>query len=261
MTDFIIYGRPSVNPVIAGFSPHLPKHHQRPMSILDQPLSDAEIDTLDAFLMSDSTSDEVLSIDELHGFLTAIVCCPVPVMPSEWLPGVWRTDGGQQFASTEQARDITALIMRMHNDIAGVLQRGEELGPLMLETTLASGETVFIAQGWCWGFMEGLRSKYEAWEPQLDAIDALLLPVAALADLGDDDSEFHALLDHPDKVEELTDAIPESVLGIYRQSRSEAGGSAQPFRRQMDKVGRNDPCPCGSGKKYKKCCGAAATLH
>jgi SEC-C motif-containing protein len=26
--------------------------------------------------------------------------------------------------------------------------------------------------------------------------------------------------------------------------------------RQVDKVGRNDPCPCGSGKKYKKCCGA-----
>jgi uncharacterized protein YecA (UPF0149 family) len=24
------------------------------------------------------------------------------------------------------------------------------------------------------------------------------------------------------------------------------------------KVGRNDPCPCGSGKKYKKCCGADA---
>ncbi len=26
--------------------------------------------------------------------------------------------------------------------------------------------------------------------------------------------------------------------------------------RRVDKVGRNDPCPCGSGKKYKKCCGA-----
>lgn len=26
--------------------------------------------------------------------------------------------------------------------------------------------------------------------------------------------------------------------------------------RQVEKVGRNDPCPCGSGKKYKKCCGA-----
>ena len=30
-----------------------------------------------------------------------------------------------------------------------------------------------------------------------------------------------------------------------------------PYRREDPKVGRNDPCPCGSGKKYKKCCGAA----
>ena len=29
------------------------------------------------------------------------------------------------------------------------------------------------------------------------------------------------------------------------------------YRRQEPKVGRNDPCPCGSGKKYKKCCGAS----
>ena len=30
------------------------------------------------------------------------------------------------------------------------------------------------------------------------------------------------------------------------------------FRREAPKVGRNDPCPCGSGKKFKKCCGKAA---
>jgi uncharacterized protein YchJ len=33
---------------------------------------------------------------------------------------------------------------------------------------------------------------------------------------------------------------------------------ALPIRRSEPKVGRNDPCPCGSGKKYKKCCGASA---
>jgi uncharacterized protein YecA (UPF0149 family) len=27
------------------------------------------------------------------------------------------------------------------------------------------------------------------------------------------------------------------------------------FKRESPKIGRNDPCPCGSGKKYKKCCG------
>ena len=38
----------------------------------------------------------------------------------------------------------------------------------------------------------------------------------------------------------------------------EAAAPPEPvtFRREIPKVGRNDPCPCGSGKKYKKCCGA-----
>ena len=34
------------------------------------------------------------------------------------------------------------------------------------------------------------------------------------------------------------------------------GYDQEPFRREAPKVGRNEPCPCGSGKKYKKCCGA-----
>lgn len=33
------------------------------------------------------------------------------------------------------------------------------------------------------------------------------------------------------------------------------GEGQQPQRRAQAKVGRNEPCPCGSGKKYKKCCG------
>ena len=32
--------------------------------------------------------------------------------------------------------------------------------------------------------------------------------------------------------------------------------TGEPYRREEPKIGRNDPCPCGSGKKYKKCCGA-----
>jgi preprotein translocase subunit SecA len=36
---------------------------------------------------------------------------------------------------------------------------------------------------------------------------------------------------------------------------AEAEAKAEPVRRDRPKVGRNDPCPCGSGKKYKKCHG------
>ncbi len=35
-----------------------------------------------------------------------------------------------------------------------------------------------------------------------------------------------------------------------------AGGPGKTIRRETPKTGRNDPCPCGSGKKFKKCCGA-----
>jgi len=41
-------------------------------------------------------------------------------------------------------------------------------------------------------------------------------------------------------------------------SRDEGGGKRETIRREGKKVGRNAPCPCGSGKKYKKCCGAKA---
>ena len=231
------------------------------MNLAKEPLSDTEIHVLDAFLMSDSKPEDVLSIDELHGYLTAIVCSPVPVMPSEWLTGVWQNEEGPKFDSAEQAQEIMALIMRMQNDIADALQVGGAFGPLMLENTLESGEIVVVAQGWCWGFMEGMRSQFDAWEPHLDMINELVVPIAVLARLGDDDPELQELLDDREKSAELTDAIAESAASICEYSRSIADGSQQPYRRQTAKVGRNDPCPCGSGKKYKKCCGAAANLH
>lgn len=192
------------------------------MNIPHESLSDAEIHVLDEFLMSDSTPEDVLAIDELHGYLTAIICCPVLVMPSAWLTSVWQSEEGPQFESDEQAREIMSLIMRMHNDIADALRVGEEFGPLMLESTLESGETVVVAQGWCWGCMEGMRSQCGAWEPHLDMINELVVPIAVLARLGDEDPELQGLLDDQEKIAQLTDAIARSAAAIYEYSRSVA---------------------------------------
>ena len=43
-----------------------------------------------------------------------------------------------------------------------------------------------------------------------------------------------------------------------QQDQSDQERVTAPIRRGQPKVGRNDPCPCGSGKKYKKCCGRTA---
>jgi len=55
----------------------------------------------------------------------------------------------------------------------------------------------------------------------------------------------------------------EELLGdnsVYPFLPDNEEGASQPWQRQSPKIGRNDPCPCGSGKKYKKCC-LSRTLH
>ena len=42
---------------------------------------------------------------------------------------------------------------------------------------------------------------------------------------------------------------------IEHRGNEEGSGKPETVRREEEKVGRNEPCPCGSGKKYKKCCG------
>ena len=56
--------------------------------------------------------------------------------------------------------------------------------------------------------------------------------------------------------EEEVEEIRQKQKQDYIMSRGEDTPVNQTIRRESDKVGRNDPCPCGSGKKYKKCCGA-----
>ena len=55
--------------------------------------------------------------------------------------------------------------------------------------------------------------------------------------------------------EEEVQRIEEKQRQNYIMSRGEDTAAAVTIRRETAKVGRNDPCPCGSGKKYKKCCG------
>ncbi len=55
---------------------------------------------------------------------------------------------------------------------------------------------------------------------------------------------------------DLAQAVRAMATG-YRERLAPSGGAKRPpIQRAAEKIGRNDPCPCGSGKKYKKCCGA-----
>jgi uncharacterized protein len=71
----------------------------------------------------------------------------------------------------------------------------------------------------------------------------------------------------PDKCEEVLQMMIAGLTKIYRyfephrRSRASASRPA-PLRREGRKIGRNEPCPCGSGRKFKRCCAPTApTIH
>jgi uncharacterized protein YecA (UPF0149 family) len=53
----------------------------------------------------------------------------------------------------------------------------------------------------------------------------------------------------------LDHEIPEAPVLRPEMTAPQVPTTVRPIRKPLGKVGRNDPCPCGSGKKYKKCCG------
>jgi uncharacterized protein len=99
----------------------------------------------------------------------------------------------------------------------------------------------------------------EAWTPLLRDRRAgiLLMPILALWGGEQGEPVLPIEPDEADILDEIPDLIPVSVVGIHQfwqDHLARETRSAPP--RRVAKPGRNDPCPCGSGRKHKRCCGA-----
>jgi len=238
---------------------------------LTTPLSDEELEELDRFLMSDAVSDEAMVLDSLDGYLTAIVIGPATILPSQWLPGIWGEgeDDAPEYESVEQAQRILELVMRHMNGIIWTLQYDADAFEPLLDSMVYEGDPREYVEGgmWAYGFMQGIELCRQDWQPLFDdpAVRDALRPIRLLG--ADELTEAEeALTRWPAQREELTQQLAGSVAAIYRfwlprREMQHERLVASTFRREGPKPGRNDPCPCGSGKKFKKCCGAASTLH
>lgn len=237
---------------------------------LFKPLTEAELEELDQFLLSSITSDETLSLDALDGYLTAIIVGPTTLSFNQWYPYIWGPSDEDipDFASQEQAQHILELIIRHYNGIIAVLGHDPDAFEPIFDTLLThDGAEHFNGEMWAYGFMDGVKLCLEDWQPLVQDKDGVqaLLPIFLM---GSDNisPEQEKLVETQAQCIELTHYIPDSVAWIYRfwqpyRLAMAERTSAKQARRDGVKVGRNDPCPCGSGKKFKKCCGIAAVLH
>lgn len=221
------------------------------LSSSDTDLTDREIDELEQFLFKDSGLDIPMTMSEIDGLLTAVVIGPVFPQPSQWIPLVWGGEGEPEFSSQAQAERIIGLLMRHMNSLSRQLEEAaDEFEPMLLVDMDEDEKPVTIADHWCIGFMAGVNLNIDAW---LET-EELLLPIAMFAS-----EPGNAELDNELETnrEYWIEQLGPIVAAVYRhflayRTRDSAG--MEPIVNSEPKVGRNDPCPCGSGRKYKKCC-------
>jgi uncharacterized protein len=231
----------------------------KPSPSLDRALSDDEQEQLASFLSGLSNPD-ALDFEGLDGFLCALVVGPETILPSEYLPVIWggELSDADAFQSEAQFSEVLTGVMRHSNAMIRAFEESGVYVPWMYEAS----DTWRLGQRWAQGFMRGVDLRRAAWGPLLHdgEVGGAIIPVALLAgELEPDWLQRPVTTEEQQKHAELMLAGCVRMYEYFRAARLQAAHAARDagvVRRSAPKVGRNAPCPCGSGRKFKHCCGA-----
>ncbi len=181
-------------------------------------LTEKEFDELDRFLMSDRCGDETMAMDALHGYLTAIAIGPEPVPVEEWLPRVWgpSADDEPDFRNEQQALRMRELLGCAFNEIVVTFDVAPKDFEPLFSVHQWKGKEVLDAEAWCWGFLEGLSLRANAWQALRDSPQAPLLRAIYLLGAEEIEEEEGALVDDPMKCHKLAIEVEASVPQIER---------------------------------------------
>ncbi len=240
-------------------------------------LTDAEFAELDDLLIATPEPLQPLDAVMLDGFLCGVLVQPLRLEPAAWLPHVFDFDAQPLPETTDAAwRERTeALILRRFTALNRAMAEEGWFDPLVLEfddahppQPPAEGEPDPLAglsevskplMPWVAGFQHAALCFPDLSEMPDDAVMAALARLYRhLPAETDEEREVVATLEREHPLKSLDDGIEElvvTVADLYDLTTAQRY-KVDPVRREAPKVGRNDPCPCGSGKKFKQCHGA-----
>jgi uncharacterized protein len=233
---------------------------------MNMPHSDEQLEELDRLLLALPTEHDGLDLYELDGFVAGLLVCPEAIMPSEWLPVVWGEGDEPSFENLDQAQATINAVMGHYNRVAEGLARNPPDYEAILGVDPNSDDLLW--EPWISGFECAMRLRPDVWEATLESDDeevrATIPMILAMHEIDVGTTKLDE-----EAVDELDELAPELIPGIVITLNSWARGEAAEHRGSArgaaafaprPKVGRNEPCPCGSGKKFKKCC-ASVVLH
>lgn len=219
-----------------------------------KPLASSELERLSAALASEALP-EAMPLDAVQGAFYAMASGPAAFPPLDrWLS--WLIGGNAGWQDDAQRIDVESLLQRFAAASAREIIEEEDPLPVILFDD-DSGKPDHAT--WCHGYLDGVDQCEPSWRSfsDDDAVDELLLPIEVLA-LGR--AAESTPIEGIDDVATFARGARQDLAAILldiRQYWFDLRTSRVPVRREAPRVGRNDRCPCGSGRKFKQCHGAA----
>ncbi|MBH0203069.1 MAG: UPF0149 family protein [Nitrospira sp.] len=235
------------------------------------PFTQAQATLLVRFLSSPQRPKDTLTYPQLAGFLFCLANGPELVPPSEWIPLVFN-DEEARYETKGEAEQVLQAMIALYNHCCreglegkASLPSGCEILPLPLSNLGADAPLSQWAQGFSIGYdyLEEVWNEYTPDEFDED-LGALLMTLTFFSTPNLAEA-YYQETNRKGTLEQLA----QSMIEIFPEAMGEyahLGRSIYQARLEVDdldhassghtKIGRNDSCPCGSRKKFKKCCGS-----
>ncbi len=241
---------------------------------------------LHSLLAKTEDPDNTFSFDELLGYLFGLAMTPDLIMPSEWMPIIFGGDM-PEFDSIKQGQKLTESLVAAYNKSIDDFQKNRLNFPYNIEN-LPEDQFAPLYE-WISGFEEAIALREELWDPEeypdlsdqkkeelyhsMMTIQGLVDPMEVMEyfddmpdevfqeafaglDLELDDREAQIQIFLLTSLPLAIETFQEHARAVEKKRQRQFAGSGGPIPIHSAKIGRNDPCLCGSGKKHKKCCGS-----
>ncbi len=250
-------------------------------------LTASEKKTLKSLLAMTQEPDDTFSYEELLGYMFGLAMTPDILLPSEWMPIIF---GGElpPFDSVDQMQAMTGNLIQVYNNFIADFNNDKLKFPFKIDKL--KDQQFAALYEWVSGFEEAIALREELWDPEEfpDLSDGkkeeLYHSMMTIQGLVDPVEVMDYFEDMPDEVFQeafsgmdmgandreaqiqvfLIASLPLAIETFQKHARIVEKNRQQRITRRPTpptpirsaKIGRNDPCPCNSDKKFKKCCGS-----
>ena len=237
---------------------------------LQAQLADNQLDRLET-LLDDPALPDAMRLDEIQGYLCAALSGPQPIPEEERFADIM---GSEEALETDVGREASALLRLFSSALEDELAAGEP--PVLLlyaKEGDENGPSDYVP--WCQAYLAAVDAAEDDWfeflgeeedkeeseeaREEISYLDERLFPLMVLTGEAEAAAREHGEEwpqgEEREQIEnDCEEDLAQAVTDIYRFWAAKRG--TPQIRCEAPKVGRNDPCPCGSGKKFKQCCGA-----